>query len=614
MADNRINYNKRTFSQIRQDLYDYINQYYPETLASFSDSSIGSLLIDLCAGVGNNLSFNVDRAFQETQLDYAQQRKSIFALAKNLGFNIPSKRASVTVVDFSVTVPAKGDTFDTEYLPILKTGAQVVGGGKTFETTDDIDFSSPTSNFGTPNRIIIPNFNSNNIIQNYTITKREVVYNGSTSIFKKVVRPEDSIPFLEIILPDDDVLSIEQVIVLNGVNYNTDPALTDFFNPDNRFYEVEYLAEQKIFVENGSIGISGSSGIKAGVYLDTTKKFIKEYTDNGFCKIIFGGGNPDLNLYTEAINSVGFGSVNFLQNYLNNTALGEIPRGNTTIFIRYRTGGGSTSNVGTNTLTSTGSYTMIVNGRRDGFNRLINRSLRVNNPIPAIGGSDELSIEQIRKLITYNFSAQNRCVTIDDYLSRVYQMPGKFGAPFKLNAFKADNKVVIPIIGLGSDGKLDNSSTTILKQNIAEYLKKYRMINDYVEVRDGKIFNLAFDFTIYIDENNNQNDIANLVIRTISDYFDINTREMNEDIFIGDLVKMVNDINGVINVVSYKIYNKVGNGYSLNEIEMAYANDTTREIQLVNNTIYSVEDSMFEIKYPQRDIRIFINKRNQLLG
>ena len=40
------------------------------------------------------------------------------------------------------------------------------------------------------------------------------------------------------------------------------------------------------------------------------------------------------------------------------------------------------------------------------------------------------------------------------------------------------------------------------KNNIAEYLSFFRMVNDYVEVRDGRIFNLAFDFDLYIDETN----------------------------------------------------------------------------------------------------------------
>ena len=72
------------------------------------------------------------------------------------------------------------------------------------------------------------------------------------------------------------------------------------------------------------------------------------------------------------------------------------------------------------------------------------------------------------------------------------------------------------------------------------------------------------------------------------------------------------NVPGVLNVISYKVYNKVGGGYSANAIEMAYSDEATRQIQLVNNTIYSATDAMFEIKNPRVDIRIFPKRRNQL--
>ena len=97
-------------------------------------------------------------------------------------------------------------------------------------------------------------------------------------------------------------------------------------------------------------------------------------------------------------------------------------------------------------------------------------------------------------------------------------MPGKFGSPFRANAFKLNNKIVIPILDIGADGKLSNSSNSLLKENIAEYLSQYRMINDYVEIRDGKIFNLAFDIDVYV-ENIADNQIANSIINIVQKLF-----------------------------------------------------------------------------------------------
>ena len=80
--DTRISFNNRTFTEIKTQLISMIRNYYPEILQDFSDSSVGTMLIDVNAAVANNLSVNTDRAFQETQLDYAQQRESVLGIAK----------------------------------------------------------------------------------------------------------------------------------------------------------------------------------------------------------------------------------------------------------------------------------------------------------------------------------------------------------------------------------------------------------------------------------------------------------------------------------------------------------------------------------------------------
>jgi len=615
-TDNPVSYNKRTFTEIRDELITYIKNAYPDTFQDFTDSSVGSLLIDLNAGVGNNLSVNTDRAFQETQLDFAQQNDSILGIAKNLGFNIPGKRSSVTVVDFSVQVPARGDRPDSNYLPVLASGAQVVGGGKIFETSSVIDWNSDFSALGDPNKTELPLYDGNGIIQGYQVTKREVVINGATSIFKKIIKDTESVPFYELTLPDNNVIEIVSVISLVGTNFSGNPPDEDFLNPEYQYYEVDYLAQQRVFVDDPNGGstssTTGNTSMKAGRWIDVTKKFVKEFTSNGFCKLIFGGGNGDLDIFKTGMADVGVTNQQFLNNYLLNTSLGEQLKKGNTLFVKYRTGGGVTSNIGANSLTALGNITLTVNGPRADFNNTVTRSLRVNNPIPAIGGNDGLSISQIRNLVRYNFSAQGRDVTIKDYLFQVFKMPGKYGSPFRANAFKENNKVVISILGLGSDGKLNNTSNSLLKENIAEYLSGYRMVNDYIEVRDGKIFNLSFDVDLFVSDSVNQGELANNVINTVADYFDVNAEQMNEDIFLGDLQNSINDINGVINILSIKVYNKVGNGYSLNQIEQEYLNEDTREIKLINNTVYSVEDSLFEIKYPDRDIRVYLRKKTDL--
>lgn len=615
MGDSRVNYQKRTFSEIKVELESLINEYYPEVLSDFSDSSVGQMLLDLNAGVANNLSLNTDRAFIETQLEFAQQKESILGIGKNLGFNIPTKRASVTVVDYSVTVPVKGDQPDSDYYPLILPKTQVIGGGKTFENDEVIDFSSPLSNLGTPNRTIIPNINSNGIILNYTITKRELVVNGTTNVFKKIITSSDVKPFYKLRLPDSDILEINDVILLEGTNFAGNPNEVEFSNIDNKYFEVEHLSEQRVFIEDTNGGsnpsTTGSTGIKAGKWIYVTKKFIKEYTKNGFCEITFGSGNGELDAFKSGLLKAGITNQQFLNNYLENTSLGEKLKADYTLFVRYKVGGGTSSNLGANTLTSLGNIFISINGSRQEYNQQVERSLKVTNPIPAMGGNDGLSIEQIRFLIKYNFSSRNRSVEISDYLFQIYKMDGKYGSPFRANAFKENNKVVIPIIGIGSDNKLSNTSNTLLKSNISEYLSKYRTVNDYVEIRDGRIFNLGFNVELFVGEQNN-NQIANSVISTITQYFDVNKHQMNEDIYLTPLVEAINNVAGVVNVIKLKVFNKVGGQYSNNSVEQTISDNTTGEILIMDQTIYSTEDSMFEIRFPQKDIKVLLRKRTNL--
>lgn len=606
MADitpTKIDYNLRSFTDIKDGLNNYIKQYYPDAFEDFTENSLGQLFVEIIAGASEILNYQIDRNVQETRLESAQLRKSILQHAKTLGLKIPNNRGSVTVCDFSVKVPAAGDSFSLDYTPILKAGTQVIGGGQVFELMDDIDFSSDISLFGYKNRSIIPNIDANEVVQNYTLTKREIVFNGLSKIYSKIITNRESVPFYSITLPDTNVIGIDSIIVVNGINNQT-PTIDQFYDDNLRWYEVDYLLQDRIFNEIGTY-----DNLKAGDWKLVNKKFITEFTDKGFCKITFGGGDPNSTLFSSAMNS---GVNNGLNAYIDNTSLGEILPINTQVFIKYKVGGGTSSNIGANVLNTVGNVNIFVNGVEPTINQRVARSLTVTNPIGAFGGADAPSTEQIRYMISYNFSAQDRAVTLTDYLLQVYKMPPKFGRPFRVNTMKIDNKVMISILGLNSDGKLDNQSTNILKENIANWISQKRMINDYVEIKDGRIFNLGYQISVYIDENIPSNIIAKNVINEVIKFHDIQNRQMGENIYLGYLIEAINNVTGVINVIDYKLYNKVNNGYSLNEIEQPLKEQNTREIQLIDNTLFNSQDAMFEIKYPEKDIVVLLKKKSQL--
>lgn len=608
--ENIVKYGSRTFNEYREDLVALIKQNYPEVFSDFTDSTVGSLMIDLNAGIADNLSFNLDRVFMETQIEHSQFKSSIYEHAKRLGFNIPGKRPSVTLVDFTVQVPVLGDEPDTSYYPTLMPGAAITGAGKTFETQDIVDWASPVNSLGDSNRSIIPNLDSNGVIRSYSVTKREVVVNGATKIHKRVVGNNDVKPFFSITLPDDNVISVDSVVLLEGTNFTTPPNISVFFDEKLKYHEVDYLAQQKVFIEK-QIDLSDElkQGLKSGKWINITKKFIKEYTENGYCRLIFGSGDSDNEKVREYLKEGGLKNQSFIDNYLNNTALGEKLKSGHTLFIRYRVGGGSGSNVGRNVLNDINSFNMIVTGPILENNQRVRRSLTVTNPIVATGGNDGLNVEQIKHLIKYNLSSQNRCITLNDYAVQLSKMPGRFGAPFKSRIYKKNNKVVVSILNIDSFGKLSNISNSLLKENIKEYLTEHRAINDFIEVSDGKIYNLTFDIDVFVEDISNTQ-ISNNIIRNVYDFFNIRKNEMNSNVFIGKLEEVILNVPGVINIIKIKSFNKVGGEYSNNSMSPDLVDENTDEIKLLNNTIYSSHDSMFEIKYPEKDIRVYLRKRN----
>ena len=140
MANKKISYTTRDFQGIRTELINFVKTYYPDLMSNVNDASTFSVLLDLNAAVSDNLQFNIDRSIQETVLQYAQQRSSIYNIARTYGLKIPGQRPSVALVDFSITVPAFGDKEDIRYCGVLRRGSQINGAGQTFETVYDIDF------------------------------------------------------------------------------------------------------------------------------------------------------------------------------------------------------------------------------------------------------------------------------------------------------------------------------------------------------------------------------------------------------------------------------------------------------------------------------------------
>jgi hypothetical protein len=601
MANKQISYTTRDFQNIRQELINFTKTYYPDLVANFNDAAIFSVFMDLNAAVTDNLHYHIDRSIQETILQFAQQRSSIYNIARTYGLKIPGQRPSVAICQFSITVPAFGDAEDLRYCGVLRRGSQVQGSGQIFETIYDIDFASDFGNDGRVNRLVIPNYDQNNNLINYTIVKREPVVNGVTKVFRKTISNAESRPFYELFLPERNVLGVTGVLLKDGINYTNVPSAQEFLGLANRWYEVQALAEDRIFIEDPT-KTSDTPGVKVGRYLQTATRFITEYTPEGFFKMTFGGGNTSTDELLRDFARTG--NPLDLSKYQNNFSLGSVLKPNSTLFVQYRIGGGLGSNLGVNVLNNLGTISFNVNGPSQTVNTSVINSLNCTNTTAAIGGANIPTVEEVRNYVTFNFSAQNRAVTINDYEAIIRKMPSQFGAPAKVTITEEDNKIIINVLSYDSDGKLTAEVSETLKTNIANYLSNYRMINDYVVVAVADVVDLMFDISLVLDATQNQGVVISNSIVKISEYMSPENREMGQNVNISEIRRILQSEDGVISVADISVFNKVGGKYSSSETSQRYSDPITKKIELIDETIFAEPKQIYQTRFPNSDILI----------
>jgi hypothetical protein len=599
----QISYTTRDFENIRNELINYTKTYYPDLVQNFNDAAIFSVFMDLNAAVTDNLHYHIDRSLQETVLQFAQERSSIYNIARTYGLKIPGQRPSVALCEFSITVPALGDAEDLSYCGIIRRGSQVLGAGQVFETAYDINFASDFNSEGIVNRLVIPNFNSSNQLINYTIVKREPVVNGITKVYRKTITQSESRPFYELFLPERNVLGVTSVLLKDGTAYTNVPSAQEFLGASNRWYEVKALAEDRIFIEDPT-KVSDRPGIKVGKYIQTNSRFITEYTPESFSKITFGGGNVSSDELLR--NFARNGQPLNLAKFQNNFALGSVLKPNSTLFVQYRVGGGLQSNLGVGVINIIGTINFAVNGPSGTINQNVVNSLKVNNTTAAIGGANIPTTEEIRNYVGFNFAAQDRAVTVNDYDSLIRNMPSQFGAPAKVAITEEENKIMINVLSYDTSSKLTNLVSETLKSNIASYLSNYRMINDYILVKSASVIDLGFEISLVLDASQNQGVIISNVIIKISNFMSPSNREMGQNVNISEIRRIIQSENGVISISDLMVFNKVGGKYSSDETSQRYLNSTTRQIELIDDTIFAQTNQMYQVRYDSTDIKIAV--------
>ena len=206
--------------------------------------------------------------------------------------------------------------------------------------------------------------------------------------------------------------------------------------------------------------------------------------------------------------------------------------------------------------------------------------------------------------MSYNFSAQNRAVTINDYESVLRTMPSQFGAPGKVSIVEENNKIKIKMLSYDTNGNLTEVISNTLKSNVANYLSNYRMINDYISVETANVIDLSVDVDVVLDSSQNQGSVVAKIINIVTQYFSPTVRGLGQNVYISEIRRLIQSENGIISVSGIFVYNKVGGQYSSSQTSQAYEDPSTNMIKLIADTIFAEPTQIYQIRYPNKDITV----------
>ena len=600
-----ISYINRDFNNIKSQLINFSQTYFPNTYTDFSPSSPGIMFIEQASYVSDVLSFYLDNQIQETYLQYARQTDNLYDLAYMFSYRPKATGLSSVDLDFYQQVPSKveGTTVVPDYSYALIIGDNTVtttSNGASFIIENSIDFSVSSST--DPTTVSISQVSSNEPTY-YLLKKTRKGTSGTINSISSTLGSYQQFPTIEI-------------------NTENIGGIIDVFDGDgNQYYEVNYLAQDLIFDSIKNTNTNDPNNYQNGdaPYLLRTKstnnRFITRFLNSQTLQIQFGAGEA-LQIDEEILpnpDNVGIG-LPFGQsklttaysptNFIFTNTYGTAPS-NTTLTIRYITGGGTNSNVDANQITSLNKNTITFkNGSisNNAMAQFVFDSSAVNNPSAASGGGDGDTIEEIRQNSLSNYNTQLRNVTADDYLIRALSMPPKFGVIAKAFTTKPSPKdpdtiLDLYVLAYNQDNTLVVPSSTI-KSNLQTYINQYRMLGDTVNIKDAFTINIGCDFEIITLPNFINSDVLSRCIVALQEYFNINNWQINQPIILRELNILLDNITGVQTVQNIIISNKAGtnSGYS------KYAYSIPGATQ--SGIIYpSLDPSIFELKFPNSDIK-----------
>ena len=285
---------------------------------------------------------------------------------------------------------------------------------------------------------------------------------------------------------------------------------------------------------------------------------------------------------------------------LNSDKLGISPS-NTQLTVRYR------KNSSRNPNASVGSINNITNLKIEFKNLIalqsskvssVRRSIECINEDVIRGSSVAPTSEEIKQRAISYFATQGRAVTEKDYEALTYAMPAKFGSITRCSivvdndSFKRNlNLYTLTVDGNGHLIK----PTSSMKENLRVWLSNYKMINDTVDIIDGKIVNIGIDFEVIGDPDYNKSDVYNRCIQILREKF----REkliMGQPFYLTDVYFELNRVNGVIDTQNVRVTDRRGIKYS----QVQY--DIGANLSADGRYLACPLNVCLEIKFPNVDI------------
>ena len=623
-----VNYLGRDFSSLRQNLIEFAKTYFPNQYNDFNESSPGMMFVEMAAYVGDVLNYYVDNQYKETLLNYAEEKKNVYDIAQSYGYKPKTAIPSSAELEVTQTVPAKSDgsggyIADLDYAGVLETGAIVSSdSGVDFTLLDEVNFKVSSSLDPMSTELVTPS--SGNIPTEFLLKKNVIAQSGTTTT--ETFTFNNAVKFDKVTLSTEGVSEIVSITDSNG----------------NTWYEVPFLAQDTVFqsIENTSLNEPTLSSHQNDTpymlkLIKSSRRFITRVRADDKTEVRFGAGvsdNPDEVIIPNPDNvgsALGFGVSRLDEsfdpsNFMKTKTYGLAPA-NTTLTIKYRYGGAVEHNVKSNSITSAKNITFTIDSGNlnSGLVQNSKDSLSFNNILPATGGASKETLIDIKQNALSMLNTQNRAVTRQDYITRIYSLPQKFGNIAKayivqdeVNQMNEQNDDATPIsnplalnmylLGYDSQKKLTTINDAV-KNNLKTYLSQYRILTDAINLKSAYVINIGVKFSIITNRGFNKSEVLFNCVQAVKKHFDISKWQINQPIVLSDIANEISLVDGVASIVPPEsgnpdkqlilIENKatISQGYSGNVYDVEKASR--------NGIIYpSLDPSIFEVKYPNQDI------------